>query len=38
MKKKDFLSKNINITGIYDPADNDLSIDMWEVILMESEF
>ena len=24
------LSKNINITGIYDPADNNLSMDMWK--------
>ena len=28
-EEKNLLSKNINITGIYDPSDNDLSIDMW---------
>ena len=26
---ENLLSKNINIAGIYDPSDNDLSIDMW---------
>ena len=29
-EEKYLLSKNINITGIYDPADNNLSIDMWK--------
>ena len=29
-EKENLLSKNINIVGIYDPSDNDLSIDMWE--------
>ena len=29
-EEENFLLKNINITGIYDPSDNDLSIDMWE--------
>ena len=29
-EEKSFLLKNINIAGIYDPSDNDLSIDMWE--------
>ena len=29
-EEKYLLSKNINITGIYDPADNNLSMDMWE--------
>ena len=29
-EKENLLSKNINIAGIYDPSDNDLSIDMWE--------
>ena len=29
-EEENFLSKNINIAGIYDPSDNDLSIDMWE--------
>jgi len=28
-EEENLLSKNINIAGIYDPADNDLSIDMW---------
>ena len=25
----DLFSKNINIVGIYDPAENDLTMDMW---------
>ena len=29
-EEENFLLKNINIAGIYDPSDNDLSIDMWE--------
>ena len=29
-EEENLLSKNINIAGIYDPSDNDLSIDMWE--------
>jgi len=29
-EEESFLLKNINIAGIYDPSDNDLSIDMWE--------
>jgi len=29
-EEENLLSKNINIVGIYDPSDNDLSIDMWE--------
>jgi len=29
-EEKYLLSKNINITGIYDPADNNLSMDMWK--------
>ena len=29
-EEKNLLSKNINIAGIYDPSDNDLSIDMWK--------
>jgi len=28
-EEENLLSKNINIAGIYDPSDNDLSIDMW---------
>jgi len=28
-EEENLLSKNINISGIYDPSDNDLSIDMW---------
>jgi len=28
-EEKNLLSKNIDIVGIYDPSDNDLSIDMW---------
>ena len=26
---EDLFSKNINIVGIYDPAENDLTMDMW---------
>jgi len=29
-EEENLLLKNINIAGIYDPSDNDLSIDMWE--------
>ena len=29
-EEKNLLSKNIVIVGIYDPSDNDLSIDMWK--------
>ena len=29
-EEENFLLKNINIAGIYDPSDNDLSIDMWK--------
>ena len=29
-EEENLLSKNINIVGIYDPSDNDLSIDMWK--------
>ncbi len=29
-EEENLLSKNINIAGIYDPSDNDLSIDMWK--------
>ena len=29
-QEENLLLKNINIAGIYDPSDNDLSIDMWE--------
>ena len=29
MKKKTLHAKEINIIGIYDPSDNDLSINMW---------
>ena len=29
-EEENLLLKNINIVGIYDPSDNDLSIDMWE--------
>ena len=29
-EEENLLSKNINIVGIYDPSDNNLSIDMWE--------
>ena len=28
-EEENLLLKNINIAGIYDPSDNDLSIDMW---------
>ena len=28
-EEENLLLKNINISGIYDPSDNDLSIDMW---------
>ena len=28
-EEENLLSKNINIAGIYDPSDNNLSIDMW---------
>ena len=28
-EEENLLSKNINIAGIYDPSDNDLSMDMW---------
>ena len=28
-EEENLLSKNISIAGIYDPSDNDLSIDMW---------
>ena len=27
---ENILSININIAGIYDPSDNNLSIDMWD--------
>ena len=29
-EEKNILSQNINIIGIYDPSDNDLSINMWK--------
>ena len=29
IEKENLSSKNANIAGIYDPSDNDLSIDMW---------
>tara|TARA_Y100000590_G_scaffold274531_1_gene308228 strand:- start:1074 stop:2834 length:1761 start_codon:yes stop_codon:yes gene_type:complete len=29
-EEKELLSEEINIVGIYDPADNDLSMDMWK--------
>ena len=29
-EEKNILSKKINIIGIYDPSDNDLSINMWK--------
>ena len=29
-EEKNLLSTNINIVGVYDPSDNNLSIDMWE--------
>ena len=28
-EEKNLFSKNINIVGIYDPSDNDLTMDMW---------
>ena len=28
-EEKNLFSKNINIVGIYDPSENDLSMDMW---------
>ena len=28
-EQKNFFSKDINIVGIYDPSENDLSMDMW---------
>ena len=28
-EEKNLFSKNIDIVGIYDPSDNDLSMDMW---------
>ena len=29
IEKENLSSKNVNVAGIYDPSDNDLSIDMW---------
>jgi len=36
-EEKNLFSKNINIVGIYDPSDNDLTMDMW-IIQMELKF